>query len=239
MDISALGRLIRRFAGEFVTIVLGILLALWIDGLVSERANRRLEENYLASLTGDLVADSAALVVALTAAERQEAAAAAVLDTLRGDEQPSPEFMMLLFAAGDVRQFEVQDLTLEELRATGSFRLLRNRDLVRRLIEYYEEAELSASDEDMRRRSVLRYLDLAESVVGGGLGNPTVIRRMLDGETGYTLQWYPPPFPISQLRAVVGLEGAVEGVQVLAFGDKERFQALSQKNSALLAMLGR
>jgi hypothetical protein len=240
MEIGPLSRVVRRFAGELTTIVLGILCALWIGEAAADRADRRLEADYLGSLEEDLVADSAAIAVALSAAERQEVSAKAVLDTLSSGVQPSPSFLMQLFAAGDVRQFEPQQVTLEELRATGNLRLLQDRELLRRLIKYYSVARLTPSDETMRSRAVTRYLDLAESVLGaGGLGNPTLIRSMLEGNKGFTLAWYPPPFPIGELRALRGFDGAVQGVQVLAAGDKERLERLTSENGELLSMLRR
>jgi hypothetical protein len=49
--------LIRRFGGEFVVIVLGVLAAFAVEDWSENRQNRALEENYLSRLRADLQRD--------------------------------------------------------------------------------------------------------------------------------------------------------------------------------------
>ncbi len=47
----------RRWAGEFVVIVLGILAALAVDSWSEQRDNRSLEQEYLSRIKEDLESD--------------------------------------------------------------------------------------------------------------------------------------------------------------------------------------
>jgi hypothetical protein len=78
-------RLNRRFLlAEFVVIVVGVLMALWVDQLREARANAKLEVEYLQSLVTDLEADLSQFDTTEEWMRRQEAAAATVLALCEG-----------------------------------------------------------------------------------------------------------------------------------------------------------
>lgn len=74
----------RLLLGEFVVIVVGVLLALWVDQLREARVNAKLEVEYLKSLVTDLEADLSQFDTTEEWMRRQEAAAATVLALYQG-----------------------------------------------------------------------------------------------------------------------------------------------------------
>jgi hypothetical protein len=76
----------RLLLGEFVVIVVGILMALWVDELREARYNAALEIEYLASFVTDLEADLAQFDETEAWMRRSEAAAATVLPGYGGGD---------------------------------------------------------------------------------------------------------------------------------------------------------
>ena len=77
----------RLLLGEFVVIVVGVLMALWVDQLREARVNAKLEVEYLKSLVTDLEADLSRFDTTEEWMRRQEAAAATVLALYEGPDQ--------------------------------------------------------------------------------------------------------------------------------------------------------
>ena len=69
----------RRLFGEFVVIVVGVLVALWVDQLREARVNAGLEIEYLESLVTDLESDLSQFDEAEVWMRRSEGNAAIVL----------------------------------------------------------------------------------------------------------------------------------------------------------------
>ena len=74
----------RFLLGEFVVIVVGVLIALWVDELREARDNAALEIEYLASFVADLESDLAQFDETEAWMRRSEAAAATVLALYQG-----------------------------------------------------------------------------------------------------------------------------------------------------------
>ena len=97
----------RFLIGEFVVIVMGVLVALWVDGLQTTRAEARLEIEYLESLLIDLETDLAQFDSADAWSRRQEAAAATVLALYEG-ERPSEDVSELVAAVNTIVRAETE-----------------------------------------------------------------------------------------------------------------------------------
>src|SRR5210317_1725058 len=75
----------RFLLGEFFVIVLGVLVALWVDQIQAARSDANLEVEYLESLRIDLDADLAQFDSTDVWLRKQEAAAATVLALYAGE----------------------------------------------------------------------------------------------------------------------------------------------------------
>lgn len=74
----------RLLLGEFIVIVVGVLMALWVDELRDARVDAALEIEYLESFVTDLEADLAQFDETEAWMRRSEAAAATVLALYEG-----------------------------------------------------------------------------------------------------------------------------------------------------------
>jgi hypothetical protein len=79
----------RLLLGEFVVVVFGVLVALWVDQLREARVNAKLEVQYVESLLTDLEADLAQIDSTESWMRRSEAAAATVLALYAGWRPPA------------------------------------------------------------------------------------------------------------------------------------------------------
>ncbi|MGK2924183.1 MAG: DUF6090 family protein [Lysobacterales bacterium] len=161
----------RRLLGEFVVIVVGILMALWVDELREDRVNARLEVEYLESLVTDLEADLAQFDRTEAWMRRSEAAAATVLALYEGS--PPTEDVADLVAAVETAGWQswpsITRYTIDDLRSTGNLRLIRDAVLRRAISSYYTTVEnVGIPNANMRDRIWAQYDARVMNVLGPG-----------------------------------------------------------------------
>jgi hypothetical protein len=133
----------RFLLGEFVVIVLGVLVALWVDQEQASRRDALLEVEYLESFLIDLDTDLAQFDSADAWSLRQEESASIVLALYEGREltQGIDEIVHAVESAGWQYVPTLSRNTIDDLRSTGNLRLLRDASLRRNLATYYALAE--------------------------------------------------------------------------------------------------
>jgi hypothetical protein len=150
----------RRLLGEFVVIVVGVLLALWVDQLREARANAELEVEYLESLVTDLDADLAQFDSTEAWMRRSETAAATVLALYEGSPPTDNEadLVAAVETAGWQYVPSITRNTIDDLRSTGNLRLIQDPGLRRAIASYYLTVEnVSIPLADMRDRIWAQY----------------------------------------------------------------------------------
>ena len=132
-----------RLTGELVVIVLGILIALWVNNWNEERKDAAHEGEYLEGFLTDLTADSANLAFRVFIADRGVEAADRLLElkAAGGSTAPSDTLAHWFFHAAFVDNFQVLDHTYREILSGGGLALIRNDDLRRQITEYYRKME--------------------------------------------------------------------------------------------------
>lgn len=148
----------RRLGAEAVVIIFSVLAALALDDWRDARADRALEQHLLGTLRDDLTADLEELDSVLESAIVTEQASDFLLG--EADEYLAGEFgstglglsrlVEQSLDAGQVTQeqaavlalvggidFDLFDLTYQEMMSTGSFRVVENEDLRRKIARYY------------------------------------------------------------------------------------------------------
>lgn len=161
----------RLLLGEFVVVVVGVLMALWVDQLREARVNAGLEVEYLESLLIDLDADLAQFDSTDSWMRRQEAAAATVLALYEGS--PPTEDVADLVAAVETAGHQyfpaITRNTIEDLRSTGNLRLIRDPALRRAIAAYYATVDANSVPlTDMRNRIWAQYDARVANVLGPG-----------------------------------------------------------------------
>jgi len=133
----------RYGLGEFAIVVLGVLAALWVENWNSDRKDRVLEREYLASLLGDFEADRASLDNTI---RRSEEIADAQLLVLAAAEQQSfdvspVEFVNAVHESGLLVFATHSRRTINDLMSTGNLRIIESEGVRTELADYYGEIE--------------------------------------------------------------------------------------------------
>ena len=162
----------RLLLGEFVVIVVGVLIALWVDELRDTRNNAALEIEYLRSFVTDLESDLAQFDETEAWMRRSEAAAATVLKLYQGS--PPTENIADLVIAVETAGWQAWPVitrnTIDDLRSTGNLRLIGDRDLRRAIAAYYTIIEnVSIPNANMRERIWAGYDARVQYVLAPGL----------------------------------------------------------------------
>ena len=135
--------LASRLVAEFFVIVLGVLVALGVDEWREGQAEVRREIEYLESLAQDLERD----IVEYEGARDFVAESVRGIDHLLhviGGEQPSdplPSLAEAVRRASWINYPAWTSGTLDELVTSGSIRLIRDPQLKRAILDYYESVE--------------------------------------------------------------------------------------------------
>jgi hypothetical protein len=162
----------RHWLGEFLVVVAGVLVALWVDELRERHANAALEVEYLESFVTDLNADLAQFDATEAWMRKSEAAAATVLALYKGT--PPTDNAADLVAAVETAGWQywpaVSRNTIDDLNSTGNFRLIRDRTLRRAISSYYETIEnVSIPNANVRDRIWDKYDARVMNVLGPGV----------------------------------------------------------------------
>ena len=132
-----------RIGGELIVIVVGVLIALWVDNLNEDRREGLREQAYLNGVLVDLRSDSTELDDRRTTALRGLEVADRLLE-LRRDPTLTASADSLaewFFRAAFVDNFQVLDHTYREILGAGGLSLIRDETLRRRISDYYRSIE--------------------------------------------------------------------------------------------------
>jgi len=216
----------RLLLGEFVAIVVGVLVALWVDQLREARVNAELEVEYLESLVIDLDADLAQFDETEAWMRKAEAAAATVLALYEGS--PPTENVAELVAAVETAGWQffpsITRNTIDDLRSTGNLRLITDPALRRAISDYYTGIENTLVPvADARDRIWAQYDARVANVLAPGVRLAVLQRPESFGHgiTSDAIEAAGPPSVeelISALRAFPELEIAASEVLYQTIG---------------------
>jgi hypothetical protein len=190
----------RWFAAEFLVIVTGVLVALALNALYQRRQDARNETTYLALLDRDIGHSIRQLEEKAAFEAEQVRAGLAAYQSLSG--RAGTENRAVVSAAltqlVDRRTMVLREATYQDLLSTGNLRLIRNRQLRDRIVDYYETTR---GEYDIMNRNNAYLVDqiYVPLVIGNGFkvgGTPgkTALLKIVDEtlipklRTGYIAQ---------------------------------------------------
>jgi len=137
---------------EFVTIVVGVLVALAADGWRADLAERRLEDEYLERLQQELEADAVIFARAREAFAAKEAPLSRLLE-LKPRQIDAEQLAADLTAASrwSWNFPRANSTTFDEMRSTGRLGLIRDTEIRQAVQEYYARYEIDRATMDARR----------------------------------------------------------------------------------------
>lgn len=151
---------LRRRMSEFAVIVVGVLVALWIDAGWAWLQDRSDEEQLLADLAEEFSANQALLEASVHRMEEIAAAGTRLLAE-GGSSVPADSLEEFLFSVVSVERFNPRLGTLESAIASGRIDLLRNSELRSALAGWRSLAEDASEAVDWSVPESLKVARLA------------------------------------------------------------------------------
>lgn len=211
----------RRLLGEFLVIVVGVLVALAVDAWRGDQAEAQLARQHLQALLVDLTEDS----MMLSRMDDGLVAKREALNSLRAvawsDLPASPDSVARLLSPSAMygwKMPEAQSAAYEELKNTGGLRLINDADLRSAIVGYYESWQHQIERLDRHRSD---YPNLAYQMVP-----PDVFRA--DSALGHERDGLVEHFRTDRMREALNHEANYE--RVLAMQQ----QGFSQEAALLL-----
>lgn len=131
----------KHLLGDLVTVFVGILLALWVDGMATARVERGERARVVADLSRDLARDSAQLDLVMEFQAARTADLEALINASNSGLWPvdGPSLAAVLNSMGLATMTSIAD-TYEDLEASGQLAEVLSRDERVRLRHYYRRA---------------------------------------------------------------------------------------------------
>ncbi len=128
-----------RLVGEFVLVVLGVLVALMVDTWIEQRNDDNLGQEYLARLADDLEADRQSLDYRIAFFTAVHSFGIQTLDRLQSDRPVDQDALLAAYYASENFGFRPIENTYEDLQSTGNIRLLGDIELRLALASYHRK----------------------------------------------------------------------------------------------------
>lgn len=157
-------------AGEILLVVLGILIALKINGINTRMVERQQEKEYLAAIAGNLEEDIRGLEYGLQRDSVHLNSYTRLVrafsnESIRADRE---ELMRTIHSSAVINYFTPQTAVFEEMKSSGNLGLIRADSLRYALMEYYNlsrkilESQSINNDFILQHKgnSIDRYLDM-------------------------------------------------------------------------------
>lgn len=132
-----------KLIGEFVLIVVGVLVALMVETALEERKDDELQAEYLARVESDVKLDKSAMEHRIDFFSDVRRFSGDVLRWTQTDDGVDKDSLLAAFYAAEVWPFVPNDSTYQDLKSTGNIRLLEDIELRTDLSRYYTRANTS------------------------------------------------------------------------------------------------
>ena len=145
-----------RLFGEFVLVVLGVLVALMFDSWMEQRSDDNLRQEYLGRLADDLETDRQNYQYRITFYSDVRAFALQTLDAVRSEAEVDQEDLLAAYYASEIFTVTPASNTYEDLQNTGNIRLIRDIELRLVLSSYHEKTAREGANLDEGYRKIVR-----------------------------------------------------------------------------------
>jgi hypothetical protein len=145
-----------RLFGEFVLVVLGVLVALMFDSWMEERSDDSLRQEYLVRLADDLEADRQNYQYRIAFYSDVRTFALQTLDAFRSEAPVDLEDLLAAYYASEIFTGTPVSNTYDDLQNTGNIRLLRDIELRLALSTYHEKTARERPNPDEGYRKIVR-----------------------------------------------------------------------------------
>ena len=162
LDNSKFFKYLKYAIGEIILVMIGILLALYVNNWNEERKERRVEMKFFHNLKNDLNADMERLDYMIDLATTKVRASQSVKrlsdqDSVGSLYEFSDDMLDLIF----VDEFRPNENTYEEMKSSGKFSTIRNDTLKLKLLNLRKTyVDIDGAQKHMRNDFSLSFYDL-------------------------------------------------------------------------------
>ena len=132
-----------KMAGEFVLIIVGVFIALVLEGMMSERSEGELRAEYLSRIRADIVADKQTFEYRIGFFTEVQQFSQDFLNWMQTDAPVDQSVLLAAFYAAEIWPAVPNVSTYQDLLSTGNFRLIDSIDLRASLFHYHNKADTS------------------------------------------------------------------------------------------------
>ncbi len=132
-----------RVIGEFLLIVVGVMVALTVETALDERQDDKLRDEYISRIATDIVADKQAIEYRIEFFTAIGRFSQDTLDWMESDAPVNLDVLMASFYAAEVWPFMPNRSTYLDLQSTGNIRLINDIDFRTSLVTYHIQADAS------------------------------------------------------------------------------------------------
>lgn len=129
--------------GEFLLIVVGVLVALTVETALDERQDDNLRDEYVSRIATDIAADKQAIEYRVEFFTAVGQFSQDTLDWMQSDAPVDLDVLMASFYAAEVWPFMPNGSTYLDLQSTGNIRLISDIDFRTSLVTYHIQADAS------------------------------------------------------------------------------------------------
>ena len=155
MNENKTGRYLKYAIGEIILVVIGILIALQINNWNENRKNTIIENEYYCQLLEDITSDKNRLEAMKSRLEEVQIKGNQLLRDLDSQTKSKDYLLNKYIEVFRSDNFTLSKIALQDLLSSGNINLLRNKSLKKRIILYYQEAELLAGKMATNNETVL------------------------------------------------------------------------------------
>ncbi len=126
---------IKKAVAEFILIVVGVSIALWLENVLETIKEQEVEQAYIQSFHQDWKIDIKLLKQVIKMNKASRDGAQQLFDDLQQNKVTEEDLPSRVFILLNYQYFKVQDFTLKSIQETGNFRLLREEQFKRDLMK--------------------------------------------------------------------------------------------------------
>lgn len=156
---SPAGRYLLYAMGETILVVLGILIALKLNGIHTDKINRQSETNYLTAISENLKEDIEDLQGRLRKDTVHLDSYTKLMLAFSDDRIKFDEDSLKFFIHNSaiINYFNPQNTVFEEMKSSGKLHLIRSDALRYGIMDYYNHSNKVVRSQEINNSTILRY----------------------------------------------------------------------------------
>ena len=201
MEKNKTGKYMKYAIGEIILVVIGILIALWINDWNQEKKNERIEIVFLEDFKSDVETDIQTLKDRINTNNRMVANADSILLTLSNKKQLSKQELVKFYnqslSLTNESYFIAEKSTINQFEANSYGNLISSRELKDKLFSYYStnerieinmEKSLQLYQHNFLTKEIMQGVlsgDILENTLGSDFDRPNLDLNKLKQNTEY------------------------------------------------------